>query len=133
VSVDAVGTIRDLIDFWAGMCTITLDVSPDVSLAVAGDPEVAEALHIVALEMISNAIRHGNATEIAIAMTRSSPETLTVTATNNGTRVSTTHQAGLGMALYDELTAEWSIENRDRVTATAVVAAREKTAAGYAI
>jgi anti-sigma regulatory factor (Ser/Thr protein kinase) len=123
-SVDPVGAIRDLVDFWAGMCTITLDVGPEVWASTSADHEAAEALHIVSLEMISNAIRHGHATEIAITMVRSTPETVTVTAVNNGTRVSVGHRAGLGMALYDELAAHWSLTNGDRVTVTAVVAAR---------
>ena len=124
-SVDPVGAIRDLVDFWAGMCTITLDVGKEVWGSTSADPEAAEALHIVSLEMISNAIRHGHATEIAITMVRSTPETVTVTAVNNGTRVSDSHQAGLGMALFDELAAHWSLTNSHRVTMTAVIAARE--------
>jgi two-component sensor histidine kinase len=123
-SVDPVVAIRDLVDFWAGMCTITLDVGPEVWAATSADREAAEALHIVALEMISNAIRHGHATEIAITMMRSTPETVTVTAVNNGTRVSASHRAGLGVALYDELAAHWSLTNGDRVTVTAVIASR---------
>ena len=123
-SVDPVGAIRDLVDFWAGMCTITLDVDPEVWASTSVDHEAAEALHIVSLEMISNAIRHGHATEIAITMVRSAPETVTVTAVNNGTRVSDSHQAGLGMALFDELAAHWSLTNSHRVTMTAVIAAR---------
>ena len=123
-SVDPVGAIRDLVDFWAGMCTITLDVGPEVWASTSVDYEAAEALHIVSLEMISNAIRHGHATEIAITMVRSTPETVTVTAVNNGTRVSVGHRAGLGMALYDELAAHWSLTNGNRVTVTAVIAAR---------
>jgi vacuolar-type H+-ATPase subunit H len=123
-SVDPVGTIRDLVDFWAGMCTITLDVGPEVWASTSADHEAAEALHIVSLEMVSNAIRHGHATEIAITIVRSTPETVTVTAINNGTRVSASHRAGLGMALYEELAADWSLVNGDRVTVSAVIAAR---------
>jgi len=123
-SVDPVEAIRDLIDFWEGMCTITLDVGGDVWASTSADPEAAEALHIVSLEMISNAIRHGHATEIAITMARSTPETVTVTATNNGTGVPASHRAGLGMALYDELAADWSLTNGDRITVTADIAAR---------
>lgn len=126
-SVDPVEAIRDLIDFWEGMCTITLDVGGDVWASTSAEPEAAEALHIVSLEMISNAIRHGHATEIAITMVRSTLETVTVTATNNGTRVSASHRAGLGMALFDELAADWSLTNGDRITVTAVIAARATT------
>jgi two-component sensor histidine kinase len=126
-SVDPVEAIRDLIDFWEGMCTITLDVGGDVWASTSAEPEAAQALHIVSLEMISNAIRHGHATEIAITMVRSTPETVTVTATNNGTGVPASHRAGLGMALFDELAADWLLTNGDRITVTAVIAARATT------
>ena len=126
-SADAVGAIRQLVDFWAGMCAVTLDVDAEVEDASLADDDFSRALQIVSLEMISNAIRHGHATEIAMTIVRSSPETVTVTATNNGTRVTTSYHAGLGVALYDELTVEWSLKNGKRVTASAVLAAREMT------
>ncbi len=132
-AVDPVAAIRDLVDFWAGMCTITLDVGPEVWESASVDHESSEALHLVSLEMISNAIRHGHATEIAITMTRSTPETITVTAVNNGKHVSARHRAGLGMALYDELAAHWSLTNGDRVTMSAVIAARATDPASHSI
>jgi signal transduction histidine kinase len=123
-SIDPVRAIRDLVDFWAGMCTITLEGDQEVWASAAADREASEAIHIISLEMISNAIRHGHATETVISMTRSTPETVTVTAENNGTRVSANHRAGLGMALYDELAVNWSLTNDDRVTVSAVIASR---------
>jgi two-component sensor histidine kinase len=126
-SIDPVRAIRDLVDFWEGMCTITLEVDQEVWASVAVDREASEAIHIISLEMISNAIRHGHATEIVISMTRSTPETVTVTAVNNGTRVSASHRAGLGMALYDELAVNWSLTHNDRVAVSAVIASRATT------
>jgi hypothetical protein len=123
-SADAVGAIGQLVDFWAGMCSVTLDVDPAVGESALADDDFSRALQIVSLEMISNAIRHGHATEIAMTIVRSSPETVTVTATNNGTRVAAGYHAGLGVALYDELAVAWSLRNGKRVTVTAVLAAR---------
>jgi signal transduction histidine kinase len=126
-SIDPVRAIRDLVDFWEGMCTITLEVDQEVWASAPADREASEAIHIISLEMISNAIRHGHATEIVISMTRSTPETVTVTAVNNGTRVSASHRAGLGMALYDELAVNWSLTHDDRVAVSAVIASRATT------
>jgi len=127
-SVDAVRAIRQLVDFWAGMCTITLDLDQEVGEFAPADDNFSRALQIVSLEMISNAIRHGHATEIAMTIARSSPESVTVVATNNGTRLPAGYHAGLGLELYDELTVEWSLSNGKRVTARAVLAAREMKA-----
>ena len=123
-SADAVGAIRQLVDFWAGMCSVTLELDPAVGESALADDDFSRALQIVSLEMISNAIRHGHATEIALTIVRSSPETVTVTATNNGTRVADGYHAGLGLALFDELAVAWSLKNGERVAATAVLAAR---------
>ena len=132
-SADAVGAIRQLVDFWAGMCSVTLELDPAVGEYALADDDFSRALQIVSLEMISNAIRHGHATEIAMTIVRSSPETVTVTATNNGTRVAAGYHAGLGVALYDELAVAWSLSNGKRVTVTAVLAARKMKTKSRAI
>jgi two-component sensor histidine kinase len=126
-STDAVGAIRQMVDFWDGMCAISLNVDPEVGESALAYDDFSRALQVVSLEMISNAIRHGQATEIAITIERSSPETVTVTAANNGARVPAGYHAGLGIALYDELTVDWSLRNGKRVTVTAVLAARKMT------
>jgi two-component sensor histidine kinase len=132
-SADAMMAIRQLVDFWSGMCTISLDVGPGVGESAAADDDFSRALQIVALEMVSNAIRHGHATEIAITIARSSPGIVMVVAANNGTPVSTRYRAGLGIALYDELTVHWSLTNGERVTMTAALAAREMVPTARAI
>jgi len=132
-STDAVGAIRQMVDFWDGMCAISLNVDPEVGESALAYDDFSRALQVVSLEMISNAIRHGQATEIAITIERSSPETVTVTAANNGARVPAGYHAGLGIALYDELTVDWSLRNGKRVTVTAVLAARKMTTKSRAI
>jgi two-component sensor histidine kinase len=132
-AVDAVRGIRDTIAFWSGMCDISLDISPDAERAIAADAEVAEAIHIVTLEILSNAIRHGQATEVHVAIRRESPETVRITATNNGEAVVPDVTAGLGMALYDELCVQWEIRSENRVTIDALIAARGNNRSEYAI
>jgi two-component sensor histidine kinase len=122
-SADAIMIIQDTIAFWSGMCDISLEVDDRVAADIANTPDVGEAIQIVTLEMISNAIRHGHATDIDISIQRESKETIRVTAVNNGGPVGVI-SAGLGMALYDELCANWEIRDGSRVTVDALIAAR---------
>lgn len=126
-SIDAVKGINDMIAFWSGMCDISLTVDSDVLDAANGDADVAEAIQIVTLEMISNAIRHGDAKSITITMKRNTPDTIRIVAVNNGRSVDSSQAPGLGSRLYDELTAEWTISNGTPVTVRAVIAARGNT------
>jgi len=122
-SADAIIIIQNTIAFWSGMCDISLEVDDRVAADIANTPDVGEAIQIVTLEMISNAIRHGHATDINISIQRESKETIRVTAVNNGGPVGAV-SAGLGMALYDELCANWEIRDGSRVTVDALIAAR---------
>ena len=123
-SVDAIHVINDTIAFWSGMCAISLELDDRVAIATANDPEVAESVLVVTLEMISNAIRHGHATTIDISIQRESEGTIRLIAINNGSLVGSDFSAGLGMALYDELCANWEIRDGTPVTVDALIAAR---------
>lgn len=122
LTIDALGGIEDMVAFWAGMCEISLTAQPELLSTV--DAETAESVLIVTSEMISNAIRHGTATSMSIEIVRDSPDTIRITAANNGQVISDGHRPGLGMSLYDELSAEWQIYAGEPFTVVALVAAR---------
>jgi hypothetical protein len=125
VSLNPVQGIQDVVDFWAGMCAIELEIDP--SIHAETDVEVCEAIQVISLEMISNAIRHGKATAMTIAIRRESVDYIRITATNNGRVVSSKRKPGLGVVLFDELAVDWEIVAGKPVTVTAIVAARANT------
>jgi signal transduction histidine kinase len=125
ITTDAVKKINEIVEFWSGMCEITVDFDPAV--VVESDVEVSEAIHVIVLEMISNAIRHGKATTIAATIVRETLDSIRITAANNGTPIKSTRQSGLGVRLYDELSADWEIRPGKPVTVTALIAARPNT------
>jgi signal transduction histidine kinase len=125
ISIDPIRGIQDVVDFWAGMCAIELEFDPDVKAET--DVEVCEAIQVIALEMISNAIRHGKATAMTIGIRRESADYIRITATNDGRLVSRKPQTGLGTVLFDELAVEWEFGDGKPVTVNAVVAARTVT------
>jgi hypothetical protein len=122
MTIDALGGITDMVAFWGGMCEISLTVEPDLLSAV--DAESAESVLIITAEMISNAIHHGTATSISIEIQQDSLDTIRIIAVNNGRELDAEHRPGLGMSLYDELSAEWQILPGTPVTVVALVAAR---------
>ena len=133
--IDVIRGIADVAEFWSGMCDISFDVGPGIEAELANDLDAAEALQTVVLEIISNAIRHGRATKITITARRNSPESILITAANNGTPFAINRTPGLGMALYDELTAHWEIgtDHDEPVTLSAVIAARDATSVSHTI
>ncbi len=61
---------------------------------------------------------------MSIEIHRDSPDTIRVHAVNNGRALDEEHRPGLGMSLYDELSAEWQILPGEPVTVVALIAAR---------
>ena len=114
--IDPLVELAKLRDFWAGICEITLSVSDDVRESLEGNDAPSQAVQLVSTEAITNAIRHGSATQIMVDMRLSSPEVIALTITNNGGTVSADERSGLGMTTYDELTMQWDLMTMSDVT-----------------
>lgn len=123
--IDPLIELAKLRDFWAGICEITLAVSDDVRGALVGNDAPAQAVQLVSTEAITNAIRHGSATQIIVEMDLSSPEVIALSISNNGGTVSADERSGLGMTTYDELTMQWDLMTLSDVTTfTAAISTR---------
>ncbi|PTW91092.1 signal transduction histidine kinase [Microbacteriaceae bacterium MWH-Ta3] len=107
--VDCLAELARLRDFWAGLCAITLVADTEAHALVSANAEANEAVLIVGTEAITNAIRHGAATEVRIEITATENDVVRVTVTNNGDRPSDESVSGLGMKTYDELTMSWNL------------------------
>ena len=121
---DAAGELRRAVEFWTGMCQIDFSLDAEVERLMSLDPDVGEAVLVTSLEVISNAIRHGKATTMTLAITLASVDLIRIVGTNNGAAVATP-SPGLGMSMFDELTAYWSLESDDHTTFTGYIAARQ--------
>lgn len=124
---DSLIELERAIEFWAGMCSIELTVDERVSELVDADSEIGEAVLVICLEMINNAIRHGKATVISVAIELASFDVIRITERNNGSPVATT-VPGLGMASFDELTVHWSLDSDDSATTVVAYIAARRTA-----
>lgn len=117
--------LRQIVDVWAGTCEIYLSVSKSVLQVTKKNALLAEAVLEVLREAISNAIKHGQATEIDVEAAVVG-NLIEISIVNNGKSPVNRAGKGFGSKLYDELTHTWSLaemaDGRTKFGATIFIA-----------
>ena len=90
--------------------TVHLDVTCDqlVREALAGDPLCARSVNDLIPELVFNSVRHGNARVIDVQLQIVDSRTLSLTVIDDGSGDLMTTRHGLGSALLDEASINWS-------------------------
>lgn len=112
-AIDVTRALRDISDVWSGSKAIVEVTAPgDLNGHLASHPAAARALVDVTCEAVNNAILRAGATRIhAVVARQGGAVTMAVT---NDVTISTPGDSrgpGLGSALFDELTDEWSLRS----------------------
>ena len=102
---------------WSGMIEIAMRISPELA------PRVGMEIHVVAdivEEMITNASRHGAATNIRIELERRTPTQLSIKAIDNGDQFDVKTK-GFGSRFFDEVSqGRWDISRNQAFGETTV-------------
>lgn len=93
--------LEELKELWEGTAEVTWQETSDVPRVLELDPGLARCAFEVIRESVTNAVKHGNATEIAIELSITN-QTLTVLVTNNG-KLANLGTESFGSALMDQL------------------------------
>lgn len=122
-------TLEAIAATWEGLRTITSLVDRGAERALAADPLADEAVAEVVREAVNNALRHGGARSVAIAVALDgetgrtadgvpSPARgrLTVRIRDDGSGWSPEAAPGQGTTLFDELCRPWTHESDERGT-----------------
>jgi signal transduction histidine kinase len=119
---DVIGQITEV---WSGTCEIYSNISKAVYQVTKKNPLVGEAVTEVLREAVSNAIKHGSATEIEIDA-KVTAKLVVISIVNNGKSPVNSRGNGFGSKLYSELTHTWQLErtpdSRTKFSATVFVA-----------
>lgn len=106
--------LDDLIDFWAGVCDVQVEITKELDERVISDPIAVQCIIEVIRESISNAVKHDSAEKatVKLAVSDSGIVDLCVThpAIANQADLTTKKSAGYGSQLFDELTIDWSLK-----------------------
>jgi len=102
--------IREIIDVWSGVCEIDFNVPKAVYDLTKRNSNAAESFVEIIREAISNAIKHGGATEIEVTA-KLDKGIIRLSVMNNG-KVPTQAEAstGYGTQILNELALAWNLE-----------------------
>lgn len=101
--------LQDLQALWCGNVDIQFNIDAQAEQAVNSNPATSLSVSELIQEATSNAIRHGEASEVKIDVhVTKDQRNLEFSVSNNGLTISAGAQAGLGSQLFEELTIEWS-------------------------
>jgi len=96
---------------WDGVCAVSHSTSAEAASLLATSSATSTCVAEIAKELVSNAFRHGKATEVDISISVDAPGDILITSTNNGASVKKTKNAGIGSEMFSELTSHWSWKN----------------------
>ena len=120
--IDISEALSDLTQLWQGMCEIDISATPECRERISKDQVSAQCVNEIVKECVSNAIRHGKATKIEVAIIENENQTLQIMVANDGV-TNTMGPQGVGSQILDELTMNWERNvEANKVTVSAIVA-----------
>lgn len=96
---------------WSGVCAVTHSATAQAEQLLASSAATSTCVAEIAKELVSNAFRHGKATEVNIAISAQAGKDLLISATNNGMPVDQAKAGGIGSEMFGELTTSWGFVN----------------------
>lgn len=112
-----VAVLEQIRDVWEGAVEVEI---PELSAEVIGQLEANQVASACAAEVVreavSNAVKHGKAEHVVIAVESSNPHLLGITVTNDGQPLPAEVEAGYGSSILDEVAFSWQLENRGGYT-----------------
>jgi anti-sigma regulatory factor (Ser/Thr protein kinase) len=83
-------------------------ISPEIDKSGEAGTYAAQIIE----ESVVNAVRHGQATQIRVALEVLADQ-ITISISNNGSLIESNSETGLGSLLFNTFTSEWSIGVED--------------------
>jgi signal transduction histidine kinase len=110
--IDLAQSLREISDLWQGVCAVDIYYSQNFIESVPKDSVSAHCINEIVKECVSNAIRHGEASQVTVSISDPLDGSISISITNNGdAKISA--QQGVGSLMLDEVTMNWSRELTD--------------------
>ena len=109
--------LQQIRDVWDGAVEVELpEMTPEILAQLESNQVASACAAEVVREAVSNAVKHGKAEHIVIALERTNPHLLGITVTNDGQPLPAEIEAGYGSSILDEVAFTWQLENRGGYT-----------------
>jgi signal transduction histidine kinase len=103
--------LRQVVRAWDGICNISIDVSERAKRALVRSADSEFCVNEIVKEAVSNAVRHGEASEAKIDIDRIADDILKVDVYNNGKSLSNSDTSGIGSEMLDEICLHWELKS----------------------
>ena len=103
--------LKELQEVWSGICNIQFQISSRAQRAIERNADSGFCVNEIVKEAISNAVRHGEATEAIVFIDRTEDDILQLEITNNGTPPESKRTVGIGSEMLDEVCIRWRLQS----------------------
>lgn len=113
-SRDVPAGLAALVATWRPIADVTCDLSDDAASRLGEDPICGDIALDAVMEAVSNAVRHGGAQQVEVAIGSPDEGVLSITVSDDGRgRMSRPddHQDGLGTGMLDACALQWGFED----------------------
>lgn len=105
---------EELAAVWRGICSVKTTISERAKRALEAHTDAFFCVNEVAKEAVSNAVRHGNATEVDVKIDRIQDDVLSIEITNNGSSPAFGVKPGIGSDMLDEICLHWELRTKGK-------------------
>jgi signal transduction histidine kinase len=94
-------------DLWSGSVEVEINIPAELEAAITKEPLTCEATIELTRELVTNSIKHGQASQVKIAFNQIDPTKFSVEVTDNGKALVEGATPGYGTKVLNELSLNW--------------------------
>ena len=103
--------LRQVVRAWEGICNITIEVSERAKRALVRSVDSEFCVNEIVKEAVSNAVRHGEASEALVSIDRIADDILRIDVFNNGAPLAMSENSGIGTEMLEEICLGWELKS----------------------
>jgi signal transduction histidine kinase len=99
--------LNQIKELWSGSVEVEIDIPTELELAITNEPLTCEATIELARELVTNSIKHGQASKVKVTINQIDPTRFSVEVTDNGKAPLEGATPGYGTKVLNELSLNW--------------------------
>jgi signal transduction histidine kinase len=99
--------LNQIKELWSGSVEVEIEIPTELELAITNEPLTCEATIELARELVTNSIKHGQASKVKVSINQIDPTRFSVEVTDNGKALIESATPGYGTKVLNELSLNW--------------------------
>jgi len=99
--------LNQIKELWSGSVEVEIEIPAELELAITNEPLTCEATIELTRELVTNSIKHGQASRVNVTINQIDPTRFSVEVTDNGKALIEGATPGYGTKVLNELSLNW--------------------------